>query len=151
MQYSTEKPRPDLGLLPLPEEEFQKGKVDELHAMSNFRVRILPVLGPLPAMVRPARALARRPVLTAMRGAVRKRRGCVRLAGPRGLPTRAAPSQVSLPTCLADCTTADPSSSCRTRPKLNATLHRQLSAVQQKLTGDKCVLPFCNLILSSLI
>jgi hypothetical protein len=50
-QYSTEKPRSDLGLLPLPEEEYQKGKVEELHAMSNFRVRILPVLGPLPAMV----------------------------------------------------------------------------------------------------
>ena len=44
--------RPDLGLLPLPEEEYERGKVDELHAMSNFRVRILPVLGPLPAMVR---------------------------------------------------------------------------------------------------
>ena len=52
-QYSTEKPRPDLGLLPLDEAEFEKGKVDELHAMQNFRVRILPVLGPLPAMVRP--------------------------------------------------------------------------------------------------
>lgn len=50
-QYSTEKPRADIGLLPLPEDEFQKGKVDELSAIANFRVRILPVLGPLPAMV----------------------------------------------------------------------------------------------------
>lgn len=49
-QYSTEKPRADIGLLPLPEEEFQKGRVDELSAIANFRVRILPVLGPLPAM-----------------------------------------------------------------------------------------------------
>ncbi|KAM0747569.1 hypothetical protein T439DRAFT_340658 [Meredithblackwellia eburnea MCA 4105] len=48
--YSTEKPRSDIGLLPLDEDEFQKGKVDELSALSNFRVRILPVLGPLPAM-----------------------------------------------------------------------------------------------------
>ncbi|KAK4050616.1 hypothetical protein OIV83_003342 [Microbotryomycetes sp. JL201] len=48
--YSTEKPRKDIGLLPLPQEEFEKGKVDELSAIANFRVRILPVLGPLPAM-----------------------------------------------------------------------------------------------------
>lgn len=27
------------------------GQVDELSALPNFRVRILPVLGPLPAMV----------------------------------------------------------------------------------------------------
>ncbi|BGP09340.1 hypothetical protein JCM10049v2_005206 [Rhodotorula toruloides] len=95
--YSTEKPRPDLGLLPLPEEEFQKGKVDELHAMSNFRVRILPVLGPLPAMF----------------GNVAAAYVLQDLAGFRQEP---------LPV--------------KTRPKLNATLHRQLSAVQQKLTGD---------------
>lgn len=49
--YSTEKPRPEIGLLPLPDEEYAKGKVGELSAISNFRVRILPVLGPLPAMV----------------------------------------------------------------------------------------------------
>ena len=49
--YSTEKPRPEIGLLPLPEEEYAKGKVGELSAINNFRVRILPVLGPLPAMV----------------------------------------------------------------------------------------------------
>ncbi|KAJ1021096.1 hypothetical protein NDA16_003882 [Ustilago loliicola] len=46
--YSTEKS--DTRLLPLDEEEFQKGNVDELAALEDFRVRILPVLGPLPAM-----------------------------------------------------------------------------------------------------
>ncbi|KAH0446031.1 hypothetical protein IEQ34_025135 [Dendrobium chrysotoxum] len=40
----------DTRLLPLDEEEFQKGSVDELAALEDFRVRILPVLGPLPAM-----------------------------------------------------------------------------------------------------
>lgn len=52
-QFSTEKPRPEIGLIPLPDEEFEKGKVEELSALANFRVRILPVLGPLPAMVCP--------------------------------------------------------------------------------------------------
>jgi hypothetical protein len=47
--YSTETPS-DVKLLPLPEEEFQKGKVTELSAFDDFRVRILPVLGPLPAI-----------------------------------------------------------------------------------------------------
>ncbi|KAH8829223.1 ubiquitin-protein ligase molybdopterin-converting factor [Flagelloscypha sp. PMI_526] len=46
--YSTEVP--DVKLLPLPEEEFQKGPVKELGAFDDFRVRILPVLGPLPAI-----------------------------------------------------------------------------------------------------
>ena len=41
--YSTEKP--NIKLLPLPDEEFEKGKVHELSAMDDFRVRILPVLG----------------------------------------------------------------------------------------------------------
>lgn len=36
---------PDVKLLPLPEEEFQKGPVKELGAFDDFRVRILPVLG----------------------------------------------------------------------------------------------------------
>lgn len=55
--YSTEVPPSDktdgakpLGLLPLPEEEFQKGAVHELAPFSDFRVRILPVLGMLPAI-----------------------------------------------------------------------------------------------------
>ncbi|GAA5898531.1 hypothetical protein JCM6882_007808 [Rhodosporidiobolus microsporus] len=100
--YSTEKPRPDLGLLPLPEEEFQKGKVDELHAMSNFRVRILPVLGPLPAMFGNAAAAY---VLQ-------------QLAGFK---------METLPV--------------KNRYKLAATLHRQLAASEQKLTGDN-KLPF---------
>ncbi|PFH51181.1 hypothetical protein AMATHDRAFT_143169 [Amanita thiersii Skay4041] len=47
--YSTEVPG-DVKLLPLPEEEFQKGNVNELGVFDDFRVRILPVLGPLPAM-----------------------------------------------------------------------------------------------------
>lgn len=42
--YSTEVPG-DVKLLPLPEEEFQKGPVKELNAFDDFRVRILPVLG----------------------------------------------------------------------------------------------------------
>ncbi|PWN46637.1 hypothetical protein IE53DRAFT_391192 [Violaceomyces palustris] len=46
--YSTEKS--DTRLLPLDEAEFEKGDVDELAALEDFRVRILPVLGPLPAM-----------------------------------------------------------------------------------------------------
>ncbi|TKY88397.1 hypothetical protein EX895_002749 [Sporisorium graminicola] len=46
--YSTEKS--DTRLLPLDEDEFEKGNVDELAALEDFRVRILPVLGPLPAM-----------------------------------------------------------------------------------------------------
>ncbi|KAG8813506.1 hypothetical protein FRC19_002381 [Serendipita sp. 401] len=52
--YSTEVPSSDdpnaLGLLPLPEEEFEKGKVDELAPFADFRVRILPVLGMIPAI-----------------------------------------------------------------------------------------------------
>lgn len=37
-------------LLPLPDEEFEKGAVGDLAAMPNFRVRILPVLGTMPAV-----------------------------------------------------------------------------------------------------
>lgn len=49
--YSTEKPGTGKAqLLPLPEEEFQKGKVGELAPMADFRVRILPVLGTMPAV-----------------------------------------------------------------------------------------------------
>jgi hypothetical protein len=47
--YSTEVPG-EVKLLPLPEAEFQKGAVKELGAFDDFRVRILPVLGPLPAL-----------------------------------------------------------------------------------------------------
>jgi len=47
--YSTEVPG-DVKLLPLPEEEFQKGDVKELGVFDDFRVRILPVLGPLPSI-----------------------------------------------------------------------------------------------------
>lgn len=47
--YSTEVPG-DVKLLPLPDEEFEKGNVKELSAFNDFRVRILPVLGPLPAI-----------------------------------------------------------------------------------------------------
>jgi len=47
--YSTEVPS-DVKLLPLPEEEFQKGQVHELGVLDNFRVRILPVIGPLPSL-----------------------------------------------------------------------------------------------------
>jgi tRNA A37 threonylcarbamoyladenosine dehydratase len=46
--YSNEKS--DTRLLPLDESEFQKGNVEELAALEDFRVRIMPVPGPLPAM-----------------------------------------------------------------------------------------------------
>lgn len=42
--FSSEKPN-NTRLLPLPEEEFEKGNVDELSTLPNFRVRILPVVG----------------------------------------------------------------------------------------------------------
>lgn len=49
--FSAEKPDPrKASLLPLADEEFEKGKVDELSALQNFRVRILPVLGTMPGM-----------------------------------------------------------------------------------------------------
>ena len=48
--YSTEVPG-DVKLLPLPDEEFQKGNVKELGVFDDFRVRILPVLGtPCPTL-----------------------------------------------------------------------------------------------------
>ncbi len=47
--YSTEVPG-QVKLLPLPDEEFEQGKVNELGAFDDFRVRILPVLGPLPSI-----------------------------------------------------------------------------------------------------
>jgi tRNA A37 threonylcarbamoyladenosine dehydratase len=49
--FSAEKPDPrKASLLPLADEEFAKGQVDELSALQNFRVRILPVLGTMPGM-----------------------------------------------------------------------------------------------------
>ena len=49
--YSTEKPGPGKAeLLPLPDEEFEKGKVGELSVLPDFRARILPVLGTMPAV-----------------------------------------------------------------------------------------------------
>ena len=46
---STEVPD-DIALLPLADAEPAKSSVDELAALRDFRVRILPVLGPLPAL-----------------------------------------------------------------------------------------------------
>ncbi|KAI9755988.1 MAG: hypothetical protein M1835_000776 [Candelina submexicana] len=49
--FSTEKPGPGKAqLLPLPDEEFAKGSVNELGVLPDFRVRILPVLGTMPAV-----------------------------------------------------------------------------------------------------
>jgi tRNA A37 threonylcarbamoyladenosine dehydratase len=49
--YSTEKMgEGKAALLPLPEEEFQKGPVGDLGVLPDFRVRILPVLGTMPAV-----------------------------------------------------------------------------------------------------
>ncbi|KAI0298372.1 hypothetical protein B0F90DRAFT_1862035 [Multifurca ochricompacta] len=47
--YSTEVPS-DVALLPLSDSELAQGAVDELAPFRDFRVRILPVLGPLPAL-----------------------------------------------------------------------------------------------------
>lgn len=40
---------------PLPEEEWERGNVGELATLEAFRVRILPVLGPIPSVVRKSR------------------------------------------------------------------------------------------------
>jgi tRNA A37 threonylcarbamoyladenosine dehydratase len=49
--FSSEKWMPGKAeLLPLAEEEFSKGNVEELGVLQNFRVRILPVLGTMPAI-----------------------------------------------------------------------------------------------------
>jgi tRNA A37 threonylcarbamoyladenosine dehydratase len=49
--FSTERSGDNKAeLLPLPEEEFAKGPVDDLGPMARFRVRILPVLGTMPAI-----------------------------------------------------------------------------------------------------
>lgn len=49
--FSSEKTAPGKAqLLPLPEDEFQKGSVGELGVLPDFRVRILPVLGTMPAV-----------------------------------------------------------------------------------------------------
>lgn len=49
--YSTEKPGPGKAeLLPLPEEEYLRGQVAELSVLPDFRARILPVLGTMPAV-----------------------------------------------------------------------------------------------------
>jgi tRNA A37 threonylcarbamoyladenosine dehydratase len=49
--FSSEKPGPGKAeLMPLSEEEFAKGNVGELGVLKDFRVRILPVLGTMPAV-----------------------------------------------------------------------------------------------------
>ncbi|KAK9493000.1 hypothetical protein V1508DRAFT_417064 [Lipomyces doorenjongii] len=49
--FSSEKPGPEKAtLLPLDEEVFKQGKVDELSVLQDFRARILPVLGTMPGM-----------------------------------------------------------------------------------------------------
>ncbi|KAH7316710.1 ubiquitin-protein ligase molybdopterin-converting factor [Stachybotrys elegans] len=49
--YSTEQSAEGKAeLMPLSEEEFKKGSVGDLGVMPNFRVRILPVLGTMPAI-----------------------------------------------------------------------------------------------------
>jgi len=45
--YSLEKPG-ETNLLPLPDEEFEKGEVGQLGALPGFRIRILPVIGTMP-------------------------------------------------------------------------------------------------------
>ena len=49
--FSTEKLSPEKAqLLPLPEDEYEAGKVNELSVLPDFRARILPVLGTMPAI-----------------------------------------------------------------------------------------------------
>ncbi|KAK5127872.1 hypothetical protein LTR85_004989 [Meristemomyces frigidus] len=49
--FSSEKTGPGKAqLLPLPEDEYAKGSVGELGVLPDFRVRILPVLGTMPAV-----------------------------------------------------------------------------------------------------
>jgi tRNA A37 threonylcarbamoyladenosine dehydratase len=49
--FSTERPGPGKAeLQPLAEDEFKKGNVGELGVLADFRVRILPVLGTMPAI-----------------------------------------------------------------------------------------------------
>lgn len=49
--FSSEKSGPGKAqLLPLPQDEFEKGAVNELGVLPDFRVRILPVLGTMPAV-----------------------------------------------------------------------------------------------------
>lgn len=49
--YSTERPADGKAqLLPLSEEEFKKGTVGDLAPAADFRARILPVLGTMPAI-----------------------------------------------------------------------------------------------------
>lgn len=49
--YSTEKTGEGKAeLMPLPEDEFKKGQVGDLSVQPQFRVRILPVLGTMPAV-----------------------------------------------------------------------------------------------------
>ncbi|KAK3383431.1 hypothetical protein B0T24DRAFT_604979 [Lasiosphaeria ovina] len=49
--YSTEKMGDGkAALLPLPDDEFKKGSVGDLGPLPDFRVRILPVLGTMPAV-----------------------------------------------------------------------------------------------------
>ncbi len=49
--FSTERPGPGKAeLQPLNEEEFAKGSVTDLSVLPDFRVRILPVLGTMPAI-----------------------------------------------------------------------------------------------------
>lgn len=49
--FSSEKPgEGKAALLPITDEEFEKGNVDKLGVLPEFRVRILPVLGTMPAV-----------------------------------------------------------------------------------------------------
>lgn len=49
--FSTEKPSPEKAqLLELDDRQVEKGNIDELSVLQDFRVRILPVLGPLPGI-----------------------------------------------------------------------------------------------------
>jgi tRNA threonylcarbamoyladenosine dehydratase len=49
--FSSERPGPGKAeLVPLSDDEFEKGNIGELGVLQNFRVRIMPVLGTMPAI-----------------------------------------------------------------------------------------------------
>lgn len=119
--YSTEVPT--VKLLPLSEEEFEKGDVKELSPLDDFRVRILPVLGECNLLLYDLSRLTRR---------------CAK--GP--LPSIFGLHVATYIICeLAGKPIMNPLA-VRGRKKLYERLYRDLLHREEKLTGTtiKCVL-----------
>ena len=101
----------------MPDEELQKGSVGELSALEAFRVRILPVLGPLPGIAGQAMAAH---VLTTL----------------GGFPTAPLPVKYDLRPLGSNFVLMVRDCVCRDRTKLYHRLWNGLSALEQKLTGE---------------